>query len=54
MSRFDETWHWLHWWTKGNTESERLAAHLIADAGYDDSSDHLWWALVGAARGSGC
>ena len=36
MSPFDETWHWLLWWTKGRTPSERMAAHIIAEAGYDD------------------
>ena len=36
MSRFDETWHWLLWWTSGRTPSERMAAHIIVETGYKD------------------
>lgn len=36
MPPYDETWHWLLWWTKGRTPSERMAGHIIADAGFDN------------------
>ena len=35
MTRFDETWHRLLDWTQGQAPSERLAALLLNEEGYD-------------------
>jgi hypothetical protein len=35
MNRFDETWHRLLDWTQGQPPSERLAALLLNEGGYD-------------------
>lgn len=34
--RFDETWHRLRAWTKGQTPSERLSAQILLHEGYKD------------------
>jgi hypothetical protein len=34
--RWDETWHRLREWTNGQAPSERMAAQILIDAGYDD------------------
>ena len=34
--RWDETWHRLREWTNGQGPSERLAAQLLLDAGYEN------------------
>jgi hypothetical protein len=34
--REDETWHRLREWTRGQASSERLAAQLLIDLGYED------------------
>ncbi|HMG46552.1 MAG TPA: hypothetical protein VK614_03730 [Allosphingosinicella sp.] len=36
MLREDETWHRLREWTRGQPSSERLAAQLLIDLGYED------------------
>jgi TPR repeat protein len=36
MPPWDETYRRLLWWTQGRAPSERMAAHIIADAGYKD------------------
>lgn len=35
-SRYDETWHRLREWTKGQTQSERLAAQILVHEGFQD------------------
>ncbi len=35
VTRFDETWHRLLLWTQGQTPSERLAALVLDDEGYE-------------------
>ena len=35
MTRFDETWHQLLDWTQGPAPSQRLAALLLNEEGYD-------------------
>lgn len=35
-NRWDETWHRLREWTNGQAPSERLAAQLLIDEGFDD------------------
>jgi hypothetical protein len=35
VTRFDETWHRLLTWTQGQTPSERLAALILDDEGYE-------------------
>jgi hypothetical protein len=34
-NRWDETWHRLREWTNGQAPSERLAAQILIDAGFD-------------------
>lgn len=34
-NRWDETWHRLRDWTNGQAPSERMAAQILIDAGYD-------------------
>lgn len=34
-NRWDETWHRLREWTYGQAQSERMAAQILIDAGYD-------------------
>jgi hypothetical protein len=36
VTRFDETWHRLKEWTGGSTASERLAAQVLLDLGYEN------------------
>lgn len=36
INRWDETWHRLREWTKGQAPSERLAAQLLLHEGYKD------------------
>ena len=35
-NRYDETWHRLREWTKGQTPSERLAAQILLHEGFSD------------------
>lgn len=35
-NRWDETWHRLREWTNGQAPSERLAAQILIDQGFDD------------------
>ncbi len=35
-NRYDETWHRLREWTKGQTPSERLAAQILVNEGFAD------------------
>lgn len=35
MSRFDETWHRLREWTNGQAPSERMAAQILSEEGYE-------------------
>lgn len=34
-NRWDETWHRLRGWTNGQAQSERLAAQILIDAGFE-------------------
>src|SRR4051812_47702952 len=35
-NRYDETWHRLREWTKGQAPSERLAAQILVQEGFSD------------------
>ncbi|WP_157033869.1 hypothetical protein [Belnapia moabensis] len=35
-TRYDDTWHRLREWTKGQAPSERLAAQILAHEGFTD------------------